>query len=113
MGINSYKYKLTAFVLTSIFAGWAGSFYCYYIRVVTPQVCDFYYIVTFFIMLIAGGKGTIWGPVVGAIVFSFLPEYLRVTSYLRDSVYGFLLILAIYLLPDGMWPKMCGVLRRK
>ncbi|OGP90013.1 MAG: hypothetical protein A2156_01440 [Deltaproteobacteria bacterium RBG_16_48_10] len=113
LGINIYKYKLIAFVLTALFAGWAGSFYCYYVRVVTPQVADFYYIVTFFIMLIAGGRGTIGGPILGAIIFSFIPEYLRVTAYLRDTVYGLLLIVTIYFLPEGIWPRIVEVFRRK
>jgi branched-chain amino acid transport system permease protein len=113
LGINIYKYKLIAFVLTAVFAGWAGSFYCYYIRAVTPQITDFYYIVTFFIMLIAGGKGTVAGPILGAIIFSFIPEYLRITAYLRDTVYGLLLIVTIYFLPDGIWPRVVEIFKRK
>jgi branched-chain amino acid transport system permease protein len=113
LGINIYKYKLIAFILTAIFAGWAGSFYCYFLKVVTPQVADFYYIVTFFIMLIAGGRGTIGGPIIGAIIFSFIPEYLRVTAYLRDTVYGLLLIVTIYFLPQGIWPKISEVFKRR
>jgi branched-chain amino acid transport system permease protein len=106
VGINISKYKLIAFVISAAFAGIAGNFYCYYFRVVTPDIIHFYFIITFFIMLISGGIGTIWGPAFGAIIFTFIPEYLRVMSYLRDSIFGLLLIILVIFLPEGIGGKI-------
>ncbi len=49
-----------------------------------------------------GGKGTVLGPVIGALIFTFLPEYLRFAKDLRLPIFGFILILGIVFLPRGI-----------
>ena len=54
-------------------AGLAGGLYAHYARFVSPEVFLFTYTVTMVIMVVAGGKGTLAGPVVGAVLFTVLP----------------------------------------
>ncbi len=62
--------------------GWPGWLYAHYTRFVSPEVFLFSYTVTMVIMVVAGGKGTLAGPVVGAVIFTALPEVLReITSW--------------------------------
>ncbi len=58
-------------------AGMAGSLYAHYIRIVDPDIFLFIYTVTMVIMVITGGKGTLAGPIVGGVIFGFVPEILR------------------------------------
>ncbi len=58
-------------------AGAAGSLYAHYVRIVDPDVFLFIYTVTMVIMVITGGKGTLAGPIVGGVIFGFLPVILR------------------------------------
>jgi branched-chain amino acid transport system permease protein len=54
------------------------------------------------LMLIIGGKGTTAGPVLGAVLFTIIPEYLRVTEIYRLSIFGLLLMAAVIFIPRGM-----------
>ena len=52
--------------------------------------------------MIVGGAGTIWGVVAGAFIFTILPEFLRLAGGLRLVIYGFILLLSIHLIPEGI-----------
>jgi len=54
------------------------------------------------LMLIIGGKGTKAGPVLGAVLFTIIPEYLRVAEMYRLPIFGLLLMLAVIFLPRGL-----------
>jgi branched-chain amino acid transport system permease protein len=54
------------------------------------------------LMLIIGGKGTMTGPVLGAVLFTIIPEYLRVAEIYRLSIFGLLLMVAVIFMPRGM-----------
>jgi branched-chain amino acid transport system permease protein len=54
------------------------------------------------VMVVIGGKTTIIGPVVGAIIFTFVPEYLRVVNEFRLVLVGAVLLLAVVAFPDGL-----------
>ena len=106
VGVNGTRYLVVAAVTSAAMAGAAGSLYVHYTRLVSPEVFLFTYTVTMVIMVVAGGKGTLLGPVVGAVLFTILPEALRAaTSYQWQMLaYGVLLILTIFFLPRGIVP---------
>ena len=87
-------------------AGLAGSLYAHYTRFVSPEVFLFTYTVTMVIMVVAGGKGTLAGPLVGAVLFTVLPEALRaVTSWQWQMLaYGLILVVLVFFLPRGIVP---------
>jgi branched-chain amino acid transport system permease protein len=105
MGVNTTRYKVTAFVISSAFAGVAGALYGHW-RLPHPN--DFTFVRSFeiIIMIVLGGMGSITGAVLGALVITFLPELLRqlpggVYDY-RLVIYAALLILIMLTRPQGM-----------
>ena len=102
MGIDTLKYKWIAFILSSFIAAIAGSYSAHYIMFVDPLIFDLYYLEYILIAVIVGGAGTVWGVVAGAFIFTILPEFLRLAGGLRLVIYGFVLLLSIHLIPEGI-----------
>ena len=102
VGISAYKFATLAFVISTAFAGMAGSFYAHYVTYISPEIEEFSIMISILVMVVLGGKGTVLGPVIGALIFTFLPEYLRFAKDLRLPIFGFILILGIVFLPRGI-----------
>ena len=110
VGIDGTRYLVLAAVVSAALAGVAGSLYAHYTRFVSPEVFLFSYTVTMVIMVVGGGKGTLAGPVVGALLFTVLPEALRevVSWQWQMLAYGALLVVLVYFLPRGIVPALAG-----
>jgi branched-chain amino acid transport system permease protein len=108
VGIDGTHYLVLAAVISAAMAGLAGGLYAHYTRFVSPEVFLFSYTVTMVIMVVAGGKGTLAGPVLGAVIFTALPEALRaLTSWQWQMLlYGVLLIAVLMFLPRGIVPAL-------
>jgi branched-chain amino acid transport system permease protein len=108
VGIDATHYLVLAAVWSAAMAGFAGGLYAHYTRFVSPEVFLFTYTVTMVIMVVAGGKGTLAGPVVGAVLFTALPEALReLTSYQWQMLlYGVLLVAVLFFMPEGIVPAL-------
>jgi branched-chain amino acid transport system permease protein len=113
MGIDTLKYKWIAFILSAFIAAIAGSYYAHYIMFVDPLIFDLYYLEYILIAVIVGGAGTIWGVVAGAFIFTILPEFLRLAGGLRLVIYGFVLLLSIHLIPEGIGGIINKSLKRR
>jgi len=114
VGIDGTHYLVLAAALSAAMAGLGGGLYAHYTRFVSPEVFLFSYTVTMVIMVVAGGKGTLAGPVVGAVIFTVLPEALRaLTSWQWQMLlYGVLLIAVLFFMPRGIVPTLAGRGRR-
>ncbi len=108
VGINGTHYLVLAALISAGMAGFAGGLYAHYTRFVSPEVFLFGYTVTMLIMVVAGGKGTLAGPIVGAVIFTVLPEALRaLTSWQWQMlVYGIVLIAVLFFMPRGIVPTL-------
>ena len=82
--------------------GVAGCVYAHYYNFVSPDLVGFYYITTNFAMVIIGGRGTLLGPVLGAILFTAVPEYLRAAKTMRLVIFGLIMLLGIIFMPQGL-----------
>jgi len=102
VGVSAYRFATLAFVISTAMAGMAGSFYAHYVTYISPEVDEFSVMISILVMVVLGGKGTVLGPVIGAVIFTFLPEYLRFAKALRLPIFGFILILGIVFLPRGI-----------
>jgi branched-chain amino acid transport system permease protein len=102
VGIDPFRQALLTFVAGAFLAGVAGSFYAHYITFVGPEVFGFGFMVTMLMMVVLGGKGTILGPILGAVAVGATLEYLRFINEVRLSVFGLLLILVMLFLPNGL-----------
>ena len=108
VGINVTRYLVVATVISAGMAGASGALYTHYIRIVDPDVFMFIYTVTMVIMVITGGKGTLAGPVVGGLLFGFLPEVLREVARpeVQWIIYGAVMIVIVFFLPQGIVPAV-------
>ncbi|MGH9808290.1 MAG: branched-chain amino acid ABC transporter permease [Terriglobia bacterium] len=109
VGIDVTRYLVIATIVSAAIAGMAGALYTHYIRIVDPDIFLFIYTVTMVIMVITGGKGTLAGPIVGGALFGFLPEVLRAMAIQPEMqwiIYGVLMVLVVYFLPQGIVPAI-------
>jgi branched-chain amino acid transport system permease protein len=108
VGIDVTRYLVLAAVFSAGIAGAAGSLYAHYLKIIDPDVFAFLYTVTMVIMVISGGKGTLAGPIVGGLIFGFIPVVAR--SFAAPEVqwilYGLLMILIVFVLPQGIVPAI-------
>jgi len=102
IGLNVTLLKLGVFWLGSFIAGVAGGLYAHYMFYIESG--NFHIIVSAMgiLYVILGGMYTFWGPVLGAIIFSILPEVLRFMEDWRLSVYGAVLVLMMIIRPSGI-----------
>ena len=102
LGINRALWKAFAFGVGAAIAGLAGCFYPGFVGTLVPDAFNIVESFTMMAMVIVGGMGTMVGPVVGAIVLTFLPELLRGLGELRLMIYGIALTLVVLFMPGGI-----------
>ena len=101
-GIDVLKIRLFAFACSGAFGGLAGACYAHYLTFIDPGIFCVSFSVSLFVLVILGGSGTLWGPVVGAVIFTALPEVLRMAPEVKSLLYGCLLLLIVLFMPQGM-----------
>ena len=102
MGIDTFKWKRAAFVISAVFAAVAGGFQGHYIGLLSPAPMRFNEMATIIIMVIVGGLRTFPGPVVGAILIEVLSELLRGWGEIRMVLFALLVLAIARLYPDGL-----------
>jgi len=108
IGVDAMKFKVIAFTLGGFFAGIAGSFYAHYILFISPVSFTLAESINVLVMVIFGGITTFAGPILGAILLTILPEFLRMAGDLRMTIYGGVLMLLIIFLPLGVFGTIKG-----
>jgi len=104
-GISISRQRILALVLSAVFTGVAGGFYAIYLRVASPDVLSFGTLSLALSMVLIGGVGTIWGPVVAALALTFATEALagiRGMEEARFIVVAVAMILVLRLAPGGL-----------
>ncbi len=102
MGVDVVRFKVLAFVLGSSIAGLAGGFYAHFLTFIMPQNFGFGQSIVILCMVVFGGIGTRWGPIVGAIILGVLPEISRPIMEYRTLIYGVLLLAMMRFQPGGL-----------
>jgi branched-chain amino acid transport system permease protein len=121
MGINTTKYKVTAFVVGAFFAGIAGGLYAHSKQFLTPGGFNFMESIAIVVMVILGGMGNTTGVIIAAILLTLLPEGLRMIAGIehfpgiikefpfswignaRMVIYSLLLIVLMLTRPQGLF----------
>ena len=103
MGINTTRYKITAFVIGAFFAGIAGGIYGHSKLTIDPKGFDFMKSIEIVVMVILGGMGNTVGVILAAILLTLLPEMLRSVADYRMIIYSFLLIVLMLVRPQGLF----------
>ncbi len=111
MGISTFRYKVTIFLIAALFAAVAGWLLAHFQRTVNPSAFGLKMGIEYLFMAVVGGVGHVWGAIVGAGLVKLLDDYLQVAlpaligtsgSY-EVIVFGVALVLVLKYLPDGLW----------
>lgn len=102
MGVDVVRFKVVAFILGSAIAGLAGGFYAHFLTFIMPQNFGFGQSIVILSMVVFGGIGSRWGPIVGAIILGVLPEVSRPIMEYRILIYGILLLGMMRFQPGGL-----------
>jgi branched-chain amino acid transport system permease protein len=109
LGYDTYHFKLAAFVVSGAFAGLAGALFACIDGFVTPDLFAWHQSGLAIMMVVLGGAGTLFGPILGALSYVSLEEALKSASLVGDLVSshwrlgtGAVLVVAVLLSPDGL-----------
>jgi branched-chain amino acid transport system permease protein len=110
LGVNTGPFKLTAFVLSAFFVGMVGALHAYFNSSIFPPFAfDALFDVTIALMAFLGGMGTLFGPILGALILIPAQQYLTIisgnTGY-NLIMYGVIFLAIILLLPEGIIPTI-------
>jgi len=112
LGKNVARAKLAAVALSSAIAAAAGSFFAHYSGYIDPLSFDVGVSIFTLLIVMFGGAGTLYGPLVAAVILCFLPELLKflplsatTAAPARQLVYGVLLVSVVYFRPQGLFGR--------
>jgi branched-chain amino acid transport system permease protein len=102
LGINLMRTKVVAFMISTFYAGIAGALYAGYVRFLGPDLANVARTFDMITFTLVGGLGTLAGPILGAVLISWITQSLQVLQDYRMVVFGPLLILLIIYAPHGI-----------
>ena len=115
LGINLFRYRLIAFVISAMASGVVGSFYAHYFGTIEPGTFSVFKSIYVQIYGILGGLNFfIMGPIVGAFIMTLLPEFLRIGKEIEPILTGAILVLLVIFLPGGIlsFPEKLSAMRQ-
>lgn len=104
-GLNVTTLKVGAFGAAAALAGLGGGLYAHHILFIEPGTFNFLESITMVLFVLLGGMRTFWGTVLGAAVFTILPDLLRFLRDWRGAFFGALLVVSLILRPRGLLPR--------
>jgi len=102
MGINVRKYKIIAFATSAFFTAFAGSMFGHFSRYIAPSSFNLTQSNLFSLMLLFGGKGTFYGPIIGAAFVQILTEATRGVAEYSQVLYAAILLLVVIFMSSGV-----------
>ncbi len=121
-GVDTTRYKVIAFMLAAAYAGVSGVIYAHSYQYISPDTFNFDHSVLFLTMLVLGGAGSVAGPILGATLLTFVPEWIRlvefpgIDTFIRTggylALYGIGVMLTMVFLPAGLWGLVERAFRR-
>jgi branched-chain amino acid transport system permease protein len=114
VGINATANKITAFCISAFFGGLMAGVHVAFQNYIEPHSAfNIHWTIVPIVMVLLGGPGSVWGPVIGAVILTFVEEFLW--SYFTQAymmIYGVVMVLLVLLMPGGIieWLKSRGTL---
>jgi branched-chain amino acid transport system permease protein len=102
LGIPLARNKLLAFLISVLYAGWAGALYAGFVRFIGPDMAGTQHTFDMTMYMLVGGLGTLLGPLLGTVAVSWLTQYMQFLQDYRFVVFGPLLILLVIFVPHGI-----------
>lgn len=106
-GVNVYRYKVLAFVIAGVCCGIAGGLVAQHGQYINSDYINFNLSIFILLLVLLGGAGSLYGPLIGAILLTLIDAYLARWPSLQHFGYGALLLFALYVMPNGV----AGVLK--
>jgi len=106
LGIDAGAHKLSAFVISALFAAAAGALSAHYAGFITPGKASFLHSIELVTMVVFGGMASIFGAVVGAAVLTTLPQLLTVFKEYEMVLLGAVMMLTMIFMPRGLVPTL-------
>jgi branched-chain amino acid transport system permease protein len=101
-GINTTAYKLLAFFLGAFVAGIAGGLAAHITFYIGPKDFAYHRAVEILLFAVLGGSNVVWGPLLGSVILTSLPEILRSAAVYREMIYGSILVTMMIFRPQGL-----------
>jgi branched-chain amino acid transport system permease protein len=110
VGINTVRYRVITMAVCAFFGGIAGAFYAPYVAVTGPTSFTLTTSVMIVFHVVVGGAGSIWGPVIGVIFLTLLPEVLPSRAAYQNILYAIIVLASLFFLPEGLVgvPRLIG-----
>lgn len=102
MGVETFKYKLLNLVYGTFWAGVAGCFYAFFASYISADSFTLDEGFAILAMVLVGGQGTLFGPIIGASTLTILPEIFRFTAQYRLVIFGLAILVIMHLRPQGL-----------
>src|SRR6478736_5897531 len=102
VGINVYRYKVLAFVISSVYAGIGGVFFAHQNGFINSDTFVFSLSVSFLTSALMGGSGTLLGPLVGSVILNLIPTVFASLQEYQLYIYGGIILITIVFLPKGI-----------
>ena len=102
MGVNTYKYKIMAFMCSSFFAGVAGALYAHEVHYISPDSFKAAESTSVLAMMVVGGIGHLPGSILGGVILTVIPELLRSFGDIRLVLYGLAIVVIVVFAPSGI-----------
>lgn len=102
VGINVYRYKVLAFVISSVYAGIGGVFFAHQNGFINSDTFVFSLSVSLLTSALMGGSGTLYGPLVGSVILNLIPTVFASLHDYHLYIYGGIILVTIVFLPKGI-----------
>ena len=112
VGVDTFRLKLSVFVLSAGFAAVAGFLYAHFVSFISPGSFDFLVSVRMVTMVVIGGMASIWGALFGATLMTLLPETLHAFAEFEMLVYGLILMCVMIFMPRGLTRGLMDIYER-
>lgn len=111
VGVDVAQAKLTAFVISAVYASVSGSLLALMNRLVTPDIAGYMHSIEMVTMAVLGGSGTVLGGILGAAILTLLPQVLTAFEQYEQVVLGAIMMLVMIFLPQGLLPSLLSLLK--
>lgn len=111
VGIDVAEAKLTAFVISALYASIAGSLLALQNRMITPDVAGYMHSIEMVTMAVLGGSGSVLGAIFGATILTVLPQALTVFQHYEQVMLGLIMMLVMIFMREGLLPSLIALVR--
>jgi branched-chain amino acid transport system permease protein len=111
LGYNVWLHKYLVFIIAGLFGGIAGILFAFFNNYVSPTAIDFAHNGTVVQMVVVGGLGTLWGPLVGATLIVLMQQYVSIYVTRWVTVLGIIFVLTVLFAREGAWGLLLRLAR--